>query len=81
MYTPDKYMVVDLQDAISTTLIECAAETYVETAMSFLFNGNTQQCVVESENAVQLPILNPYGFDRFTINQRGMLYVSYDKLI
>lgn len=66
----DKYMVVDLQDAIFTTLIECAAKANAESAMSFLFNENTQQCVVESENAVQLSI--PHGFDRFIVHQGGM---------
>lgn len=60
-------MVVDLQDAIFTTLIECAAKTNAKSAMSFLFNGNAQQCVVESENAVQLSI--PHGIDRFTLHQ------------
>lgn len=66
----DKYMVVDIQDAALTTLIECAAKANAEFAMSFLFNGNTQQCVVESENAVQISI--PHGFDRFIVHQGGM---------
>lgn len=41
-----------------------------ESTMSFLFNENTQQCVVDSENAVQLSI--PHGFDRFIVHQGGM---------
>lgn len=61
-------MVVDLQDAIFTTLIECAAKANAESTMSFLFNENTQQCVVES--AVQLSI--PHGFDRFIVHRGGL---------
>lgn len=54
--------------------IECAAKANAESAMSFLFNVNTQQCVVQSKNAVQLSI--PHRFDRFTVHQGGIFYVS-----